>query len=76
MGTRDELHAPRTGHLTGPGADLSEVDADAARRTLARWAIRTDATGAELGALLATLGLADPPADPDAPARPLGDTSE
>jgi hypothetical protein len=57
MGTRDELRAPRAGHPTGPGAGLSEDDAAAARRTLARWAIRTRATSDELAVLLAILGL-------------------
>ena len=74
MSTRDELHVPRVDHPNGPGADLSEDDADAARRTLARWAIRTDATSDELGKVLAILGLVDPPPDPDARARPLGGT--
>jgi len=57
MSTRDELRAPRAGHPTGPGAGLSEDDAAAARRTLARWAIRTRATSDELAVLLAILGL-------------------
>ena len=74
MSTRDELRAPRVDHPTGPGADLSEDLTAAARRTLARWAIRTDATSVELGEVLAILGLADPPVDPDARARPLGGT--
>jgi len=74
MSMRDELHAPRADHPPGPGADLSEDQTAAARRTLARWAIRTDATSDELGKVLAILGLADPPADPDARSRPLGGT--
>jgi hypothetical protein len=78
MSKRDDFRAPRVDHPTGPGADLSEDQADAATRTLARTAVHgRDAgrgvTGPEFTEALRMLGLLATPAG-DAQARPLGGT--
>jgi len=70
---RDELHVPRVDHPNGPGADLSEDEADAATRTLAQAAVRNGVTGQEFTVALRMLGLLETPAG-DAQSRPLGGT--
>jgi len=78
MSTRDELRVPRVDHPTGPGADLSEDQADAATRTLALAAVRCGGTGRgvtgpEFSEALRMLGLLETPVG-DAQSRPLGGT--
>ena len=57
MSKREDFHAPRADHPTGPGADLSEDQADAATRVLARTAVRNGGTGPEFTQVLQMLGL-------------------
>jgi len=73
MSTRDELRVPRVDHPTGPGADLSEDQADAATRVLAEAAVRNGVTGPEFTRALRMLGLLETPVG-DAQSRPLGGT--
>ena len=78
MSTRDELRVLRADYPAGSGADLSEDQADAATRMLARAAVRgRDAgrgvTGPEFTVALRMLGLVETPAG-DAQSRPLGGT--
>jgi len=76
MGTRDELHAPRADHPTGPGAGVSADEADAATRVLAQTAVRRrdtgrGVTGQEFTEALRMLGLLDTTVG-DTRSRPLG----
>ena len=78
MSKRDDFRVPRVDYPTGPGAALSEDDADAATRTLALAAVRCGGTGRgvtgpEFTEALRMLGLLATPAG-DAQSRPLGGT--
>ena len=73
MSKREDFHAPRADHPTGPGADLSEEQTDAATRVLTWTAVRNGGTGPEFTQALRMLGLLDTPVG-DAQPRPLGGT--
>lgn len=73
MSKREDFHAPRADHPTGPGTALSEDKMDAATRMLTQVAIRNGVTGPGFMEALRMLGLLETSAG-DARPRPLGGT--